>query len=88
MSVTDSNSPKPDEQPPDVERVEERHDYPDPAFDDVDESLEDPIPDEGGEDAEPDLGPEPPEMLEADEAVDPEEPARALPPETEEESDG
>lgn len=74
-----------DGQPPDANRVEERADYPDPAFDDVPESIEDPIEDEGDESDEPDLGPEDPALLEADEQVDPEAPDQVLPPEKEDE---
>ena len=71
---------------PDADKIEERHDYPDPAFDDdADSSLEDPIPEEGGEEEEPDLGEEDEVLLEADEQIDPEENAEAIPPEADDE---
>lgn len=67
-------------QVPDAEFSDDRMDEPDPAFDDVDEELEDPVPGEGGPEDEPDLGEEPDEVLEADEAIDPEEHDPILPP--------
>jgi len=66
---------------PDADKSDDRMDEPDPAFDDVDEALENPIPGEGGPEDEPDLGPEPDEVLEADEQVDPEEHDEIIPPE-------
>jgi len=66
---------------PDAQHSEDRMDEPDPAFDDVPDDLEDPIEGEGGEEDEPDLGPEPPELLQADEAIDPEEHDDIIPPE-------
>ena len=65
---------------PDADHVEERHDYPDPAFDDdaVRGDVEEPLEDEGELEAE--LPDEDPAMLEADEQIDPEEHDDPIPP--------
>ena len=71
---------------PDADKIEERHDFPDPAFDeDADASLEEPVPEEGDEEDEPELPEEDPVLLEADEQIDPEENAEAIPPEADDE---
>ena len=69
-------------QVPDADMIEDRADYPDPAFDDdVDLRLEEPMPEEGDESEEPELPEEDPALLEADEQIDPEEHDVNIPPE-------
>jgi hypothetical protein len=65
---------------PDADHIEDRHDFPDPAFDDVDPALEEPVEGEGGEEDEPELPEEDPALLEADEQIDPEEHDDVIPP--------
>ena len=74
MEIDQNPPPDADEsQVPDADRIDDRADYPDPFFDDAaDPMLERPV--EGEDDGdEVELDDEPPELLEADENVDPEE---------------
>ena len=84
MADGNSNHEYDESDVPDADRVEERHDYPDPAFDDVSDEAERPIVEGEDDDEEPILSDEDPAQLEADEQIDPEEPDVALPPDPDE----